>query len=141
MKKIDELYLVIIGCGKVGGNVSSIASSMGHSVVVIDKEESSFENLSPDFTGFSIVGDATEKDVLENAKINKADYVLVLTHDDNTNFLISLMCKYYFGAKKIITRVYDPDNVSLFQEYDIEIISPTLLIIGELKRILVGDLL
>ncbi|ABR31111.1 potassium transporter TrkA [Thermosipho melanesiensis] len=140
MRKINELYLVVIGCGKVGGNVASIASSIGHSVVVIDKEENSFENLSPDFTGFTIVGDATEKEVLENAKVNKADYVLVLTQDDNTNFLISLMCKYYFGAKRIITRVYDPDNTTLFQEFDIEVISPTLLIIGELKQILVGDL-
>ncbi|MBB6061820.1 trk system potassium uptake protein TrkA [Thermosipho japonicus] len=139
MKKTNEFFIVIIGCGKVGGNIASMASSIGHSVVVIDKNQESFENLSPEFTGFTIIGDATEKDVLENAKVSKADYVFVLTEDDNTNFLISLQCKYYFGAKNIISRIYDPENSVLFSEYNIDVVSPTMLLIGDLKNILVGE--
>lgn len=135
----DEIFIVVIGCGKVGGNIASMASASGHSVVVIDKNEEAFENLMPEFTGFTIFGDATEKDVLENAKISKADYVLVLTQDDNTNFLISMQCKYYFGVKNVIARVYDPDNTSLFVEYGVNVVSPTMLLIGDLKNILVGD--
>jgi len=138
-KSKDNLYLVIIGCGKVGANVASRASSIGHNVVVIDKNEKAFENLTVEFTGFTIFGDATEKDVLMEAKIDRADYVFVLTEDDNTNFLISMACKYYFAVKKVIARVYEPDNIQLFREYDVEVISPTVLAIDKLSDFVVGD--
>ncbi|SHH58655.1 potassium channel family protein [Thermosipho atlanticus] len=135
-----NLYLVVIGCGKVGANVASIASSQGHNVVVVDKNEKSFENLSVDFTGFTISGDATEKDVLLEAKVDKADYVFVLTEDDNTNFLISMACRYYFAAQNVIARVYEPDNIKLFEEYNVKVVSPTVLAINELSNIVAGDI-
>ncbi|MBO8160457.1 MAG: TrkA family potassium uptake protein [Thermosipho sp. (in: Bacteria)] len=141
MKKSSNgnLYLVVIGCGKVGANVASKASAIGHNVVVVDKDEKAFENLSIEFTGFTISGDATEKDVLLEAKVDKADYIFVLTEDDNTNFLISMACKYYFAAKNVIARVYEPDNIKLFEEYNVKAISPTLLAIEKLSDIVVGD--
>jgi trk system potassium uptake protein TrkA len=139
MKNNEGLYLVIIGCGKVGGNVASKATSLGYNVVVIDKNEKAFENLSVEFTGFTILGDATEKDVLIEAKVEKADYIFVLTDDDNTNFLISMACKYYFAAKNVVARVYEPDNIQLFNEYNVAVVSPTVLAIDKLSDFVVGD--
>lgn len=138
-KNNDNLYLVIIGCGKVGANVASRASSMGHNVVVIDKDEKAFENLTVEFTGFTVFGDATEKDVLMEAKVDRADYVFILTEDDNTNFLISMACKYYFAVKNVVARVYEPDNIQLFKEYNVEVISPTGLAIDKICDYVAGD--
>ncbi|QTA37481.1 TrkA family potassium uptake protein [Thermosipho ferrireducens] len=138
-KTIQSLYIVIVGCGRVGANIASMASTAGHNVVVIDKVENAFENLSVEYTGFTILGDATERDVLAQAKVDKADLVLVLTDDDNTNYLVSMACKYYFAVQNVISRVYEPDNVMLFQESGIKVVSPTLLVIGELTHIVAGD--
>ncbi|MEW5910582.1 MAG: NAD-binding protein, partial [Thermodesulfobacteriota bacterium] len=69
----NSLYIVIIGCGRLGSLLADQLSRVGHAVVVIDMDESTFNNLSPDFSGFRVVGDATQIAVLKEAKLKKAD--------------------------------------------------------------------
>ena len=64
-----SLYIVIIGCGRLGSHLANQLSRVGHSVVVIDKDEAAFKELSPDFSGFRIEGDATQIGVLNEAKL------------------------------------------------------------------------
>ncbi|MFH1673513.1 MAG: NAD-binding protein [Pseudomonadota bacterium] len=45
------MYIVIIGCGTVGPLIANSLSKEGHDVVV-DNDETSFENLSSEFSGF-----------------------------------------------------------------------------------------
>jgi trk system potassium uptake protein TrkA len=136
-KKKKSLYVIIVGCGKMGSIVANYASSEGHSVVVIDRDESAFEHLSPDFSGFTIHGDATEVENLKAAKAENADVFLALTNDDNTNFMVSMIAKYVFGIKKVVARVYDPDNYELFRDFEIHSISPILLMAEALKGVLI----
>ena len=51
-------YIVVVGCGRLGSILASRLSGQGHSVVVIDWDESTFNSLSIEFSGFPIVGDA-----------------------------------------------------------------------------------
>ncbi len=135
-KKI--LYVIIVGCGKMGSIVANYASSEGHNVVVIDKDERSFELLSPEFSGFTIVGDATEVENLKLAKVERADMVLALTTDDNTNFMVSMIAKYVFGVRKVVSRVYDPENLQLFLDFGIDAVSPILLMAEALRGFFIG---
>ncbi len=57
-------YIVVVGCGRLGSILASRLSGQGHSVVVIDWDESTFNSLSIEFSGFPIVGDAAELAVL-----------------------------------------------------------------------------
>ncbi|HEY8542341.1 MAG TPA: TrkA family potassium uptake protein [Pseudothermotoga sp.] len=127
-KKAEGLYIIIVGCGKIGSIVASYMSVSGNNVVVIDNREAAFDNLSEEFTGFKILGDATEIVHLRETKIERANVVLALTGDDNTNFMVSTVAKQYFGVKEVIARVNDPDNEDIFEEFDIEVISPTALV-------------
>jgi trk system potassium uptake protein TrkA len=111
-------------------------SSMGCSVVVVDRNESSFDALSYEFTGFNILGDATELDVLKEAKLDKADVALVLTTDDNTNLMISMSAKEYFEVPRVVARAYDPNNIQMFSDFGIEVICPTLLAVENVKNAL-----
>ncbi|WP_041083851.1 potassium channel family protein [Thermotoga profunda] len=127
-KKAEGLYIIVVGCGKIGSIVASYMSASGNNVVVIDNREAAFDNLSEEFTGFKILGDATEIVHLRETKIERANVVLALTGDDNTNFMVSTVAKQYFGVKEVIARVNDPDNEDIFREFDIEVVSPTALV-------------
>ncbi len=138
-KRAESLYMIIVGCGRIGSIVASQMSASGNNVVVIDNREAAFDNLSEEFTGFKILGDATEIVHLKETKIERADVVLALTGDDNTNFMVSTVAKQYFGVKEVIARVNDPDNEDIFKEFDIEVISPTALVAEKIiQRVDVG---
>lgn len=129
-------YVVIFGCGRLGSRIANWLSSTGNSVVVVDKDERAFDALSYEFTGFKIVGNANELETLKLAKVNKADFVLSLTPDDNTNIMVALVSKEIFGIPQVIARVYDPNNLDMFSQFGIEIICPTLLAVDSVKSAL-----
>lgn len=129
-----SFYYVVFGCGRLGSIIANELSAKGHSVVVIDRDENSFENLSFDFTGFTLVGEANEIEQMKEAKIEKANGVFVLTPDDNTNIMIALTVKKYFNVDNVIARVYNPKNIKTFAKYKIEIVCPTMLASNRLKK-------
>lgn len=127
MRKAESLYVVVVGCGRIGSIVATKLSIFGNNVVVIDSDETALESLPEEFTGFKIIGDVTEISVLRDAKLDKADVLLALTGDDNTNFMVASVAKRFFGVKRVIARVNEPANEDIFKEFDIEIVSPTRL--------------
>ncbi len=134
--KKEEYYVVIFGCGRLGSRIANWLSSMGSSVVVVDRNEQSFQALSFEFTGFQVLGNATELDTLKEAKVDKADVALVLTPDDNTNLMIAMSAKEYFGVPRVVARAYDPNNIEMFSDFGVEVICPTLLAVENIKNVL-----
>jgi trk system potassium uptake protein TrkA len=120
-----SLFTLIVGCGRLGSFLANRLSSRGHSVVVIDVKESAFDPLSPEFSGFRVVGDATELTVLKEAKIEEADVFIATTNDDNINLMVSQIAKKIFHVPKVMARVFDPRRESIYKDFDIEAISPT----------------
>ncbi len=120
-----NLFILIVGCGRLGAFLANRLSGKGHSVVVIDVNESAFNSLSPEFSGFRIVGDATEFTVLKGAKIAEADIFIAATRDDNINLMVSQVAKKIFNVPKVIARVFEPQREIIYKDFDIEAISPT----------------
>jgi trk system potassium uptake protein TrkA len=82
-------YIIIVGCGRLGSMLANQLSSLGSSVVVIDREETAFGYLSTEFSGFLVTGDAAELDVLRRARIDRADCLLAITQHDNVNLMVA----------------------------------------------------
>jgi len=122
-----NLYIVIIGCGRVGSFLASRLSHLGHAVIVIDKDESTFAGLSPQFSGFRQEGDATQLAVLNHAKLDKADVLIATTHKDNVNLMVAQIAKKVFNVKKVLARVFDPKREAVYRHLGIETICPTSL--------------
>lgn len=122
-----SLLIFIVGCGRLGSLLANRLSGKGHSVVVIDVSESSFGNLSPEFSGFSIVGDATEMSVLKSSRLDKADVFIATTRDDNVNLMISQIAKKIFHVPKVMARIFDPKRENIYAGFDIEAICPTVV--------------
>ncbi|MGB3641950.1 MAG: TrkA family potassium uptake protein [Rivularia sp. (in: cyanobacteria)] len=120
-------YIVVVGCGRLGSILASQLSGEGNSVVVIDLEESNFDNLGGEFSGFQIVGDATELAVLRSAKADKADCLLAVTDSDNINIMVAQIAKKMFEIPTVLARVFDPNREAIYRDFGIETISPTQL--------------
>ena len=120
-------YVVIVGCGRLGSLLAGLLSEVGSSVVVIDIEESAFDLLTAGFSGFRIVGDAVEIEVLRSAKTHKADCLLATTEEDNVNLMVAQVARKVFNVPKVLARVFDPRREGVYREFDIETVSPTKL--------------
>ena len=125
---MKSLYVVVVGCGRLGGHLANLLSRDGHRVVVIDRDEASFSRLSAEFySGFRVEGDASEPSVLRRAGIEKADLMIAATHDDNVNLMVALVAHRVFGVKHAMARVYDPDREETYRELGVETVCPTLI--------------
>ena len=120
-------YIVVVGCGRLGSILASRLSGQGNSVVVIDPHESSFNNLSSDFSGFQITGDASEIEILRSAKVEQADCLLAVTDKDNINLMVTQIAKQIFQTSIVLARVFDPAREKIYRDFGIATISPTQL--------------
>ncbi|MBE9119019.1 TrkA family potassium uptake protein [Lusitaniella coriacea LEGE 07157] len=120
-------YIVVVGCGRLGSILASTLSDRGNSVVIVDTSEDAFNQLSAEFGGFKIAGDAVELAILKSAKADQADCLLAVTDRDNVNLMVAQVAKTIFGVPKVLARVFDPAREELYQEFGIATISPTKL--------------
>ena len=127
MPAADNLYIVIIGCGRLGSLLANRLSSEGHSVVVVDAEEASFRKLSAEFSGFKVIGDGTEFAVLKEAKAGQADALIATTTEDNVNLMVCQVAREVFEVSNVLARVFDPERGSIYQELGVETICPTII--------------
>jgi trk system potassium uptake protein TrkA len=121
------LFIIVVGCGRLGSYLANQLSGAGAGVVVVDSEERAFESLSSEFGGFKIEGDATELAVLKQARIEKADVVVGATHDDNANMMIAQIARKVFQVPQAIARVQEPRRVDLCRALGISSICPTAI--------------
>jgi len=129
-------YIIIIGCGRLGSTLANQLSDEGGNVMVIDHNRDSMRKLSPSFGGLTLIGDGTNLEILTEAQIKNAHYVIVVTDDDNTNIMISQLAKELFHVPHVIARLYDPERECVYKELDIETISPSMLSAYEIKSLM-----
>ena len=87
-----QVFVLIVGAGRVGSSVARSALAAGHEVSVLDEDPLSHERLDAgmetsweDAGGLFTVGHAIEADALEEAGIERADIFIASTDGDNTN--------------------------------------------------------
>ncbi len=121
------MYVIIVGCGRVGSQLARLLSGEGHNVVVIDKNAASFERLGGTFNGLTLVGNGFDLNLLKQAGIEKADAFCTVTNGDNTNLISAQVAKKIFNVPKVIARVYDPQRAHIYANLGLDVISGTIL--------------
>ncbi len=102
------MYIIVIGCGKVGRILTQYLSGEDHDVVIIDTNKDKVESTVHQFDVLGICGNGANYDVLVEADVEKADVVISVTQSDELNILAGLMAK-RLGAKHLIARVRNPE--------------------------------
>jgi len=121
------MYIIILGCGRVGSELAQILSREGHNVVIIDKNADAFKRLGATFNGITLRGNGFDPELLQEAGIKKADAFCAVTNGDNTNIMASQVAKKMFKVPKVITRIYDPKRANIYKALGLDIISGTVL--------------
>lgn len=121
------MYVIIVGCGRVGSELAKLLSNEGHNVVVIDKAQSAFDRLGGTFNGLTMVGNGFDLELLKQVGIEKADAFCAVTNGDNTNLISAQVARKIFKVPKVIARVYDPARAHIYAALGLDIISGTTL--------------
>src|SRR6266498_1939524 len=120
------MNFVVVGCGRVGAELSYRLFKNGHHVVVMDSDPKAFNRLHPDFRGRTTEGDALAADTLERAGIEKADGIAIVTNSDSLNAVVGHAVRtHYPKVKQIIVRNYDPALREMLEAFGLQIVSST----------------
>ena len=133
------MNILIVGCGRVGSELAGALSREGHTVAIVDANESAFDLLPPDYSGYCTVGIPIDLDVLREAGIENCDAVAAVSQDDNTNIMVCQLAKEYFHLENILARIYDPRRENVFSHFGLRTVCPTRLTVETVKNILLQD--
>ncbi|MDP1853669.1 MAG: TrkA family potassium uptake protein [Candidatus Omnitrophota bacterium] len=126
-KKGIKMYVIIIGCGRVGSELAKLLSNEGHNVVVIDRNRAAFERLGGTFNGVTLAGNGFDLELLKQAGIEQADAFCAVTNGDNSNLVSAQVAKKIFKVPKVIARVYDPQRAHIYSSLGLDVLSGTIL--------------
>jgi trk system potassium uptake protein len=121
------VFVIIMGCGRVGARLANLLASQGHEVTVLDVNSTAFQRLGPSFTGTTLLGNGIDSDVLRRAGIERADAFAAVTQGDNRNIMASQIAQHIFKVRRVVTRIYDPIRSDTFAALGLHAISPTVI--------------
>jgi voltage-gated potassium channel len=98
---------IIIGSGRVGRAVAATLAAEGLEFRVIDRDSRRLRDLAR-----SVVGDAADHEVLEQAGIHDCSSVVITTHDDDVNVYLTIYCRRLRPDVQILSRSNRERNVS-----------------------------
>ena len=94
----------MVGAGEVGSYVADRLSREGHDVAVIERDSDVIRHLEEGLDVHTVHGSGTSPSVLAEAGADKADLLVAVTSDDETNLICSLIAK-QIGVPQIIVRL------------------------------------
>jgi trk system potassium uptake protein TrkA len=116
------MYIVIAGAGRLGGLLAQRLREDDHQVCIIDKSFSVCERIAEETKNILVInGDASDPDVLTEAKLEKADVVVAATPADEDNIIICNIAKELFNVRRSVARVNDPKHLPLYQYMGVDV--------------------
>jgi len=113
------VHIVIMGCGRVGGELTVQLAKAGHAVSIIDKRPEAFDRLPPGFDAKTIVGLGFDREVLERAGIKEAGAFVAVSNGDNSNIVSARVAREHYHVPKVIARIYDPRRADIYERLNI----------------------
>ncbi len=123
------MNIIIAGDGEVGFYLAQALVDSNHDITIVDPHEELLKMVEAHTDLMTIVGESNSVGVLKQAHVDKADLVISVLHDEQTNILTAILAK-KLGAKSTIARVNTLENISddnkmIYEELGIDfLISP-----------------
>jgi trk system potassium uptake protein TrkA len=139
------MFVLIVGCGRVGSSIARTMVAEGHEVSVLDEDPEAVAQLEKgqqtgweDMGGSFTVGTALEIDALLEAGIDRADAFVASTDGDNTNLVIAQIAQRRFNVPTVVVRVLDPARAKWYEEQGLKTVCPTQIAIEMLEEAVKG---
>jgi trk system potassium uptake protein len=144
-RKIPPVFVLIVGCGRVGSSVARSMLRAGNEVSCLDEDpeaharlevglESSWEDAGGQFT----VGTGLETDAMVAGGIEKADAFVASTDGDNTNIVIAQIAQRRYNIPNVVARILDPLRAEWYAKQGMKTVCPTRVAINMLEDELTG---
>lgn len=133
------MRVIIMGCGRVGSELSLKLIEGGHEVTVIDKKPAAFVRYPPGDKARTIVGLGFDRDVLETAGIKEADAFVAVSSGDNSNIVSARTALEHYHVPKVIARIYDPRRAEIYERLNIPTVATTTWGIKQIQLMLFHD--
>jgi trk system potassium uptake protein TrkA len=118
------MKVIIMGCGRVGSQVSNLLAKQGHNVTVIDhRDVDAATRLGPNFKGTLISGLGFDRAVLIQAGVEKADAFIAASASDNANIIAARIARNVFHVPRVVARMYDPRRAEIYHRLGLMTIS------------------
>jgi trk system potassium uptake protein TrkA len=119
------MKIIVMGCGRVGSQVSQLLASHGHDVTVIDHDTNALTRLGTDFKGRIVRGLGFDRNALLEAGVETAEGFVAASSSDNANIVAARIARNIFRVPRVVTRLYDPVRAEVYQRLGLTTISST----------------
>lgn len=133
------MFVVIMGCGRVGRLLATRLAALGHEVSVIDLKNEALAKLGSDFHGKRVVGQGFDRQILIEAGIERADAFAAVSNGDNTNIIAARVAREQFNVERVIARIYDGRRAEIYERLGIPTIATVPWAADRLLRSITGD--
>jgi len=130
------MFAIIVGYNTVSHLLAESLISSGHELCILEKDYRKTEYLWDKFGSMIIHGDATQRDQLEKAGVQRpADVVFALTDVDGANLLVCQAAREIYNVQKTVAIVNDLSLKSLFNVSGIDtVIDKDYFMLRELEN-------
>jgi trk system potassium uptake protein TrkA len=119
------MKIIIMGCGRVGSQVSQLLVRHGHEVTVIDHDDNALARLGAEFKGRVVHGIGFDRNVLLEAGVETAEGFVSASASDNANIIAARIARNIFRVPRVVARLYDPVRAEVYQRLGLTTISST----------------
>lgn len=120
------MNIIIMGCGRVGSQVSQLLVRQGHAVTVIDHDANALAKLGREFKGRVVQGLGFDRNVLIEAGVETAEGFVAASSSDNANIVAARIARNIFRVPRVVARLYDPVRAEVYHRLGLTTISSTL---------------
>lgn len=109
------MYLIIVGCGKVGFYLGQDMRTRGHEVTIIEKRPDKVKEAQEKLGNIVFEGDGCDPGVLERLGIARAEVLVAATGHDEDNLVICHVAKLLHPNVRTVGRVNNSKNETVFR--------------------------
>ena len=132
------MYIIVIGGGNVGyGLALELQRLRDYEVTIVEMASSRAGTLRDELGEMVVHGDGSEIAFLEGVGASRADLLIAVTADDGANLVSCQVAQHWFRVPRVIARVNDPRNETLFRTLGINsIVSASGAVMAQIEATL-----
>jgi trk system potassium uptake protein len=133
------MRIIIMGCGRVGSELSNQLVDGGHEVTIVDKDPEAFFRYPPGDGVSTVTGLGFDRDVLEDAGIKEADAFVAVSSGDNSNIVSARVALETYHVPRVVARIYDPRRAEIYERLNIPTVATVKWGVKQIQLMLLHD--
>jgi trk system potassium uptake protein TrkA len=129
------MRIILVGGDKTAFYLARQLSAKKHNVTLIHHDAGRAKELARHANARIVLGEGTDRSVLEEAGARRADVVMALTPHDQDNLICCQMASRLYNVPRTIALANDPDNEEIFERLGVTVVfSATRVIVSLIEQ-------